>query len=100
MDTKQTLCRFGALLTSLESSRTAATFDARGDAYIVSRCDSDLRVAERVLARFARSTSGDGTVCDVTEAELEQMERSAARLADREAWAFMTGPGELDSLLS
>ena len=100
MDTKQTLCRFGTLLTSLEASRSAATFDARGDAYIVSRCDSVLRVVERMLSRFARSTSGDGTICELTEDELAQMERSAARLADRDAWAFMTGPGELDSLLS
>ena len=100
MDTKQTLCRFGTLLTSLEASRSAATFDARGNAYIVSRCASDLCVAGRMLSQFARSASGDGTVCEVTEADLEQMERSAARLADREAWQFMTDPSELDSLLS
>lgn len=96
METTQTLCRFGKLLTSLEASRAAA----QEYVYVVSRCDSEYRVAVGLLARFARSTSGDGTVCDVKEAELEQMERTAARLADREAWQFMTDPGDFDSLLS
>ncbi len=96
-NTAEMLLRFGNILTSLNTTRLAAVCaDAH---HIVTRCNSDIRVAERALSNYTRSLAGDGTVAPLRDEELVSMERQAAEVSDRNRWAHMDN-SDLNALLS